>query len=694
MTNKPFFSIIVPFLNTEKYINGCIRSIQGQSYGDFEAIFIDDGSEDDSLKIFTECIRNDHRFKLIKHQENRGEARSRNEGIEKAKGEYLLFFDSDDYFSPDTLSRIFEEVERTNSDIVVFGGDTFPDRTWASEEMYVQSGQYSNGIDSLMHARGARPFAANKAIRTNLITANDCCFNPDLKLGLDQAFVFSVFPYARRLSFIADTLYHYRQWSGSVTSEMGKDEDSRVYNHVLIVDSIVHDWSNRGLLNDRDRQAALSNWSIDYLFEDLILNGGGYLATAFSIMQSWFRDEILNDRLLSDVNKRSLTCISSFNQFHDSTANPPVSIVIPIYNSDEYLEEALYSLRRQTMANYEVVMVDDGSTDGSLDIAEKFIARDSRFKLFQQEHEGAGAARNLGLSKATGNYIIFLDSDDYSHQEMLEKSLSKIQKYDADICIFQADGLDAGTGHLFKMPWICDTQLIPHEDPFSINDSPDNIFCFTTPAPWSKLFRTQFLRDKDLSFQNIRSSNDLSFSMTALAEADRIVTIEESLLTYRVNNPHSLQATQDKDPFIFFDALIQLRSNLANRGLYERAERAYINFALDICLYQLRNVQSTASFEELYSFLKDTGFDYLNLTDKTESDFYAYDSSNYAKMRFILRNPARSYQIEYPNATCAPLIQQHEKYERIDSALEPIRNHMPNRLKKPLGKIYRRIKGQ
>ena len=89
-----------------------------------------------------------------------------------------------------------------------------------------------------------------------------------------------------------------------------------------------------------------------------------------------------------------------------------ISIIVPVYNVEEYLEECLESICKQTYTDIEVVLVNDGSTDGSKEICEKYCRQDSRFKLINQENQGQSAARNNGVSFSTGEYITFVDSDD------------------------------------------------------------------------------------------------------------------------------------------------------------------------------------------------------------------------------------------------------------------------------------------
>lgn len=119
--------------------------------------------------------------------------------------------------------------------------------------------------------------------------------------------------------------------------------------------------------------------------------------------------------------------------------NIKVSIIIPIYNTERYLDECLHSVENQILKEFECICIDDGSVDGSYAIAKKYEDKDARFKVYSKKNGGASSARNFGLSKAMGEYIYFLDSDDSITEDAMEYLYSKAQRDDLDVLLF--DGL-------------------------------------------------------------------------------------------------------------------------------------------------------------------------------------------------------------------------------------------------------------
>ncbi len=304
-----------------------------------------------------------------------------------------------------------------------------------------------------------------------------------------------------------------------------------------------------------------------------------------------------------------------------SDQQPMVSIVMPVYNSEKYLRECLDSLLSQSFTDYEVICVDDESSDDSPAILNEYAAKDRRFMILHQDHAYAGCARNLGMSNARGKYIIFLDSDDRFLPQMLELTVKKAEETDADICVFPAEGFNNRNGRVYALPTTCCPSPL-QQGVFSRKDDPLHIFCFTQPGPWNKLFRKDFIIKNGLEFQNTRSVNDLAFILTALAIAERITTLKQPLLQYRRGNSESLQGSQQKEPRAFYQALLEFRKRLQERDLYENLEQAFINQAASDIFYNLHTLRSSVVFEETYDFIKNTVLDEFGLTGHEAGFFY------------------------------------------------------------------------
>ncbi len=118
---------------------------------------------------------------------------------------------------------------------------------------------------------------------------------------------------------------------------------------------------------------------------------------------------------------------------------PRVSVIVPVYNAQSHLRQCLDSITGQTLREIEIFCVDDGSTDGSAQILEEYRGRDSRLHVIRQENAGAGAARNRGLAEASGEYLSFLDADDFFEPDMLESAYERAVSGNAQIVVFRSD---------------------------------------------------------------------------------------------------------------------------------------------------------------------------------------------------------------------------------------------------------------
>lgn len=294
---------------------------------------------------------------------------------------------------------------------------------------------------------------------------------------------------------------------------------------------------------------------------------------------------------------------------------PKVSVVIPVYNVELYLEECLESLLNQTYTNVEVICVDDGSSDSSLHILKKYSCKDDRVIVLTQKNLGAACARNFGMSIARGKYLLFLDSDDVFHPDMIRKAVDKADKFKVDIVVYKAMSFDTVTGE--KVALNDKFNHFPEYigKVFSYVDVPDEIFnSFMVPA-WNKLFRKDFIISKNIEFQNIRRSNDLYFTNKALVLADKIILLDEYLVFYRTGMQSNLQATNDKTPLTFYEALCELKRFLDKENVFLQVQRSFINLALEIIFYNLNTIKTDEARCLVINKFREEGFEFLGISN-------------------------------------------------------------------------------
>lgn len=226
---------------------------------------------------------------------------------------------------------------------------------------------------------------------------------------------------------------------------------------------------------------------------------------------------------------------------------PIISVIIPVYNAEKSLDTCLQSIVEQSVGDLEIICVDDGSTDGSYEKLVGWRKKDGRIKVLRQENKGGGAAGNLGLAKAAGEYIHFLDSDDSLQPKAYEHMYNKIRNTKADICFCQYYYVDGTTGKKSKSNIFYRCPEIAREESFWIKGN-ENVFFYSDVVPWNKLYRHQFLKEKKLFFDSVKSGDDRWFYFAMLAENPLVCLVDAPLVNYMVDYNNESQSNLNNEP--------------------------------------------------------------------------------------------------------------------------------------------------
>lgn len=199
-----------------------------------------------------------------------------------------------------------------------------------------------------------------------------------------------------------------------------------------------------------------------------------------------------------------------------------VSIIIPIYNAEKYLYKCLKSVKEQTYTNIEVLMINDGSTDNSETICKEFLS-DSRFSLINKENGGVSSARNLGIERCSGEYVLFVDSDDWCHNELLSQAVKNIKSYDMlCFCYYKA----YKDKNIYEDLKVKDNANIKEE--ILINKLIGGYL-------WNKFFNANIIKEHKIKFnENITYCEDLIFIIQYIKYVKKVNYIDKALYYYRV----------------------------------------------------------------------------------------------------------------------------------------------------------------
>lgn len=354
-----------------------------------------------------------------------------------------------------------------------------------------------------------------------------------------------------------------------------------------------------------------------------------------------------------------------------------VSVVIPVYNAADYLEQCLDSVVGQTLREIEILCVDDGSTDASGSILEAYRERDGRLQIFHQENRYAGCARNLGLAHAVGKYVVFWDADDFFELAALEKLYKKCEEDQAEICVCGAKRMDNETGVIYESGVYVVKKMLPQECPFSKKEISQYIFNFTTGVPWNKMYLREFVQRHGLEFQALRQANDVYFSTVSLFLAEKITVFPEPLMTYRMNNVASLTGKASESRFCTMEAWRAVWQKLKQYPEFDELVRqSFANRVLDALLYSLRTQWSVRVYEELFDLYKGELLEEFGIAGKDAG--YFYNQQKYQDLCQMLKWDAHSF-----------LLYDFRSYERrlkiANGNLKNVRKELKkenNRLKK------------
>ncbi len=280
-----------------------------------------------------------------------------------------------------------------------------------------------------------------------------------------------------------------------------------------------------------------------------------------------------------------------------------VSVIMPIYNAYDYLRPAIDSVLDQTLGEIELICIDDGSTDDSFELIKEYQKRDERIRVVTETNAGPALARNNGIKRARGEYLAFLDADDFFEPDLLEKLYDKAKEQDLDVVISEYDIYNSRKA-TFEA-----AQPSEHEEIFESGEvtskrlCPDRIFLSTNGAAWNKLFRRSFVIDKQLQFlEDMKMYEDVYFVVCALSLAERVGKVFEVLMHHRIYTDQAraklFRKYYSQVPLAYFEMKEFLRQN----GMYSPLSTSFLNLTASRC-YKIYNILGFEAKEHFWNML-------------------------------------------------------------------------------------------
>lgn len=279
-----------------------------------------------------------------------------------------------------------------------------------------------------------------------------------------------------------------------------------------------------------------------------------------------------------------------------------VSVVVPMYNTEEYLTESINSLLNQTLEEFEIICVNDGSTDNTLTMINNMAKKDSRIKIFNKPNGGCGSARNYGIDHVSGEYIYFFDPDDYLAKDSLEKFYNNASCNNSDMVLSKIAWYWEGETVRFDKPGFNLDEVFQDVDfndfTFNYKDIKDYVLN-SYFAPWTKLYKTSYIKRYNFRFEENIAYDDVPFHIETVLKAEKISFIPEAFCYYRVTNDSSVNNTSTNSADIIRICDI-IEEFLKNNGFFPEFETEFLNFKItQLLLYII-----TSNSEFYYKFVK------------------------------------------------------------------------------------------
>ena len=593
---------------------------------------------------------NDNRFIII-NKDNSGYGDSMNQGLNFANGEYIGIVESDDFVDIEMFKSLYKYAKIGNIDLVRSNYFFYWEE---NKKEFCYFDYLTNSYNKLFNITDfpdilfISPSIWAGIYKKNFLIKNNIKFlsTPGASYQ-DTSFSFKTLYKSKNILFTNDSFYYYRQTNlnSSMNNKSLKKSifiNKEFYeidkffkkdlNLFYQIEKVYNTKKLKTLFWNLKRNEDIGEY-FKYFYKDVfeILKSQNFLNSKFKNYELRLFNYLINysEKIGADIFLNSL----QYNEM-----NPKISIIIPIFNSENYIKECLNSLIYQTFKNFEIICVNDGSTDGTLEILKEFKNKDKRIHIINQINRGAEIARNVGMKESKGEYLMFLDSNDIFSNTMLEELYTKIKENNLEIIICNSINFkifnDEKIFNEHKNIIFSKEQIFYFEQTFSSQNIDKYFFEIFIWWPWDKIFKKDFIENLELDFKNLNSTNYLIFIYLTVLSSKKISFLDKIFINHRIGVKLSMENFKENKYDNYYYAIKELKKFIKEKNLYKKFKQDFINYVASFSIWKLESI-SGKSFCYLYQKLRNewwNEFDVIRYNKK-----YFYNINVYKKIKYILK---------------------------------------------------------
>lgn len=581
-TTQPLLSIVMPVFNVGPYLDASILSVLSQTLEDFELIIVNDASTDNGKNIIEMYQNIDSRIKFINLNFNTlgGAGIPSNIGINAAQGKYIGFVDSDDWVVNDAFEKLVTEAEKFNAELVIGDFNTFNEDNRVVSPAY-DKGRWANiplneitsGLKCADLFRMS-PVPWRKLYLTNFMKKKKIAYPEGDYFYEDNPLHWFVLSEAERVVIIDKVISYHRMAREGQTMSSSSYKLGAISSHINTTANFL-------------LQQKIKNQLVFDEFYDYCYRTGWIADNQPDIMTK----NILKRRLYDIYNKTKKALppaklrdnfLKRFNEYNEAYPQLDLTVVIPVYNCEDLIAESIESVLKMTALKFDILIIDDGSTDTTAEICQAYADKHSNIQFYKQGNKGAGRARNSIIPLCTGRYTFFLDADDVINAQALETSVKKATAENADL-LFMRYRIEYFEENSSRGMFNADSKLweaFPSkEDNISLKKQVASLINY----PWNRIIKTDLIHDENIFFGPTVVHNDIPYHWHSIIAAKNISYTDLEVCTHRkFSKRDQITNISDSRRLMVFEALRYTQERIMQYPEFSNIKQQWTTFSIEL----------------------------------------------------------------------------------------------------------------